>query len=34
MEQSPVMGLKNFMKRIKKNCPWIGFGYFNPYLGE
>ena len=31
--QSPIMGLKNFMKRIKKNCPWIKFGYFNPYLG-
>ena len=31
--QSPIMGLKNFMKRIKKNCPWITFGYFNPYLG-
>ncbi|WP_462324057.1 radical SAM protein [Desulfoplanes sp.] len=30
---SPVMGLKNFMKRIRKNCPWIKFGYFNPYLG-
>ncbi len=31
--QSPIMGLKNFMKRIRKNCPWIKFGYFNPYLG-
>jgi wyosine [tRNA(Phe)-imidazoG37] synthetase (radical SAM superfamily) len=34
LEQSPVMGLKNFMKRIRKNCPWIRFGYFNPYLGK
>jgi len=29
----PQTGLGNFMKRIKKECPWIGFGYFNPYLG-
>ncbi|EPR44467.1 Radical SAM domain protein [Desulfovibrio sp. X2] len=28
----PSMGLANFMKRLKKACPWIGFGYFNPYL--
>jgi hypothetical protein len=26
------MGLNNFMKRLQKNCPWIEFGYFNPYL--
>jgi wyosine [tRNA(Phe)-imidazoG37] synthetase (radical SAM superfamily) len=31
---SPIMGLKNFMKRIRKDCPWVQFGYFNPYLGE
>lgn len=30
----PQMGLDNFMKRIKKQCPWVGFGYFNPYLGS
>ncbi len=29
----PVMGFNNFRKRIKKECPWMGFGYFNPYLG-
>jgi len=28
------MGLANFMKRLKKRCPWLKFGYFNPYLGE
>lgn len=28
----PSMGLGNFMKRLKKDCPWITFGYFNPYL--
>jgi len=26
------MGLGNFMKRLKKTCPWINYGYFNPYL--
>lgn len=26
------MGLGNFMKRLKKACPWINYGYFNPYL--
>ncbi len=29
---SPSVGLTNFKKRLKKNCPWIQFGYFNPYL--
>jgi pyruvate-formate lyase-activating enzyme len=28
----PSMGLGNFMKRLKKACPWINYGYFNPYL--
>lgn len=32
-EFGPVMGFNNFRKRIKKECPWINFGYFNPYLG-
>jgi molybdenum cofactor biosynthesis enzyme MoaA len=30
----PSMGLANFRKRLKKHCPWLEFGYFNPYLGE
>jgi pyruvate-formate lyase-activating enzyme len=30
----PSMGLANFMKRLRKRCPWLKFGYFNPYLGE
>jgi len=30
----PCMGLKNFMKRLKKACAWVEFGYFNPYLGD
>lgn len=28
----PNMGLNNFRKRIKRTCPDIRFGYFNPYL--
>ncbi len=31
---SPSMGLFNFKKRLKKNFPWLKFGYFNPYLGN
>ena len=30
----PAMGLARFMKRLKKLCPWLRYGYFNPYLGE
>lgn len=26
------VGLRNFRKRLRKACPWLGFGYFNPYL--
>lgn len=28
------MGLRNFRKRLRKACPWLRFGYFNPYLGD
>ncbi|WP_243311884.1 radical SAM protein [Fundidesulfovibrio agrisoli] len=28
------MGLANFMKRLRKRCPWLKYGYFNPYLVE
>ncbi len=31
---SPSMGYGNFRKRLKKLCPWLGYGYFNPYLGD
>ncbi len=31
---SPAMGLTNFIKRLRKSCPWLKFGYFNPYIGE
>lgn len=30
----PSMGLANFMKRLRKACPWINYGYFNPFLRE
>jgi len=31
--QGSGMGLSNFRKRLKDACPWLGYGYFNPYLG-
>ncbi|WP_421903192.1 radical SAM protein [Maridesulfovibrio sp.] len=33
-EFGPGMGFINFRKRIKTECPWVNFGYFNPYLGD
>ena len=30
----PSMGLGNFMKRLRKACPWIHYGYFNPFLKD
>ncbi len=33
-EFGPCMGLANFLKRLKKTCPWIDFGYFNPYITD
>ena len=30
----PSVGLNNFRKRIRRACPWIEYGYFNPYLGD
>ena len=32
-ELSTSMGLEHFMQRLKKRCPWLLYGYFNPYLG-
>ena len=34
LEMGPSMGLRAFMKRLRKNCPWIRCGYFNPYVGD
>lgn len=28
------MGFTFFRKRLKKACPWINFGYFNPFVDE
>ena len=28
------MGLNLFMKRLKKMCAWLNYGYFNPYIGD
>jgi len=30
----PSVGFGNFRRRLRKACPWLGFGYFNPYLGD
>ncbi len=30
----PSMGFTNFKKRLHKSCPWLEFGYFNPYLNN
>ncbi len=30
---TPGMGFTHFKKRLKKENPWLNFGYFNPYLG-
>lgn len=32
-QTSPNMGLRNFLRRLRKNHPELGIGYFNPYLG-
>ncbi len=34
IEFGPSMGFTNFKKRLRKMCPWITFGYFNPWLGD
>ena len=34
IEFGPSVGLHNFRKRIRRACPWIEYGYFNPWLGE
>lgn len=31
-DPGPTMGFLNFRKRLKKACPELGFGYFNPYV--
>lgn len=31
---SHSMGLKIFMKKLHNTCPWLRYGYFNPWLGK
>lgn len=31
---APSMGPARFMAELQKLCPWLKFGYFNPWLGE
>lgn len=33
-QDSPHMGLKNCLRRLRKSYPHLGLGYFNPYLGN
>ena len=30
LADEPSMGLANFRKRLRKECDWLSFGYFNP----
>lgn len=32
--QEPAVGLQAFLKQMRKRCPKLRFGYFNPYLGD
>lgn len=34
IDTGPSMGLTHFRKRLRKACPWLKFGYFNPYVGS
>ncbi len=34
IDMGPSMGLRVFMKRLRRACPWLRYGYFNPYLGD
>lgn len=33
-EGAASMGLASFMKRLRRLCPWLRYGYFNPWLGD
>lgn len=34
IDSGPSMGIRSFMKRLRRACPWIRYGYFNPYVGD
>ncbi|MDE5832217.1 MAG: radical SAM protein [Desulfovibrio sp.] len=31
---SPAMGFNSFARALRESCPWLRYGYFNPWLGE
>lgn len=33
-QKKKTVSLRQFMQKLKSECPWLSFGYFNPYLGE
>lgn len=33
-EGEASMGLSALMKRLRRLCPWLRYGYFNPWLGD
>lgn len=33
-QKNRTTNLREFMQELKNQCPWLTFGYFNPYLGE
>ncbi len=34
MPAAEPMGTLDFMRALKKCCPWLRYGYFNPWLGD
>ena len=34
IETGPGIGFINFRKRLKKECPWLRIGYFNPFVPD
>lgn len=34
IETGPCLGFLNFRKRLRKECPDLGLGYFNPYVSR
>jgi len=34
IETGPGLGFANFRKRLKKECPWVRTGYFNPPVAD
>lgn len=34
IETGPAVGFKNFTKRLRRACPWLKFGYFNPAVED